>query len=250
MAPTRVVEALCAATGGANGLPPRAVVHCASLTWGDLLLWPLEATDASDWFLQLRAAAGGAGTDTATDGPASSVPADSADWEDRSADGTLAAPHRPEGDDEASVQLRPKVPPPPPPKDLGDRASVIVTRPLPPLPPTAATSTSTAATTTTAQGRRRPAPLALEALGPQAAVASVTSRRQSRFGLGAVPSTPMGPSRQQHTGLPPIRTSALTCAGISRSWTRGLGNVGPAGVGQRAAVWPWPGAATAFRTAS
>ena len=193
-----------------EGYQPHSILHCASLVWGDLLLWPDDNDHVLDWFYQMRIASGVPFSDDEQD----------EDDSDREEDELAELNDRHEArspgghDDNDTATTTPSVPrlalpprspgaPTPPAKDLSPSS-----KELPPMPGVVATSMSTSPSPPPAAVpddtpiptivvRRRPSALMLDLPAPPPGAQRLSSRRQSRFGLGAIPKTPMGASTGQ-----------------------------------------------------
>jgi len=186
--------------------PSNTVIHCASLAWGDLVLTPQNAMDAEAWLVQLRAAAGlddwsenGDGEEEEEEEP----PEESEDENDLHAyAGTNGAAPTVETDAwagatstaaksrlevEAPAQPAPAAPVAQPQSPVSDAISSMgVLSPRSLASPPADVSKRLSGTP-----KSRPASLAIGTASPPAAPGTGI-RRQSRFGLGAVPVTPIG----------------------------------------------------------
>jgi hypothetical protein len=207
---------LAAAVGGDGALVPQTIIHCASLAWGDLLLWPADPGHALDWFFQLRV---GAGAPPSDDEDEAGVYGD--------------------GDDDGSGEEHESL------KDRDDDVGDLLPAAAAEVPASVAAATATLpltppTPTTPGLVRLRPPPLSLEVLGPAPAIVSVASRRQSRFGLGAMPKTPLGPC-----------AAAWACARVRGCpySAEGGGSDRLRGRVQSPRARTWRGAATASRTA-
>jgi len=234
--------------------PPNTVIHCASLAWGDLVLTPQNAMDAEAWLVQLRAAAGlddwsEDGVDEDEEEEEEEPPEESEDEADlhthASANGAAPTAGTDAGagatpgaagsrlEVEAPTEPAPAAPvtqPQSPASDAVSSIGALSPRSLASPPP------ADASKRLSGTPKSRPASLAIGTASPPAAPGTGV-RRQSRFGLGAVPVTPIGAAAVSTLGRTRVRWRLTSC----RCAVAAPG-------AQTAAGATWCGTATAFRT--